>query len=445
MGLPFGINVIGYVSSNVSLGITARQFIKLFQEKGVPVAVHDIDFGRSERGRDFDFQSLVVQEGNELPYSINMFFLAVGQLPQLLLKSSPDIFSSERLNVGLLWYEVTSIPSHLAEALSRLDVLVCGSGFVKHIFDTNVRNTLTIECKHPLYLPSHIVPSREKFGLPKDCVLFICSFDPHHDPARKNPFAVIDAFLLAYPLRDEGAHLVVKLNNADVKTNSCDPESLLQQLKVRCTNDHRIHILPQSLPYLEVLSLYASCDVFVSLHRSEGLGLGPLESMLLGKPVIATAWSGNMSYMKHSNSCLVGYDLIPYSGMGADGPFQLRNKAKWAEPRVSEAADWMRVLAQDANLRREIGSKAAIDAAAYHREAQRADFLDELKHIVNEKGWLPSRTSTKWTQIDRLRQLQQAVYFAGWNGFKRHVRHELDRRVVWRLNKLLNQFRKPKL
>ncbi len=435
MTRPFGINVIGYVSSNVSLGITARQFIKLFQEKGVPVAVHDIDFGRSESGRDFEFQPLVIPAGSELPYSVNMFFVALYQLSPLLLKSSPDIFSGERLNVGLIWYEVTSIPDHHAEALALLDVLVCGSGFVKHIFDTNVRDTLTIECKHPLYLPSGIVPSRERFGLPPDCVLFICSFDPHHDPARKNPFAVIDAFLSAFPVRDEGAHLVVKLNNPDVKTEDCDPGALVQQLRQQCANDPRIHILSQSLPYSEVLSLYASCDVFVSLHRSEGLGLGPLESMLLGKPVIATAWSGNMSYMKHANSCLVGYDLIPYSGMGADGPFQLRNKAKWAEPRVSEAADWMRVLAYDANIRREIGGKAAIDAAAYHRKAQRADFLNELECIVKEKQWLHSRTSTKWTQIDRLRQLQQGVKFSGWKGFKCRMRHEFDRRVLWRFKR----------
>ncbi len=432
MARPFGINVIGYVSSNVSLGITARQFIRLFLLKGIPVAVYDIDYHRSENGQDFEFQSLVVPTGAELPYSINLLFLAVGQLPRFLLNPPLGIFEPTRLNAGLMWYEVTSIPDHQAEALGMLDVLVCGSSFVRQIFDTNVPSTLTLGCKHPVYLPPEVIPNRELFGLPLDRVLFMSSFDPHHDPARKNPFAAIDAFLSAFPQGDEGAHLVVKLNNAEVKTKSCDPQVLVQQLRERCGNDQRIHMLPQSLPYHEVVSLYASCDVFVSLHRSEGLGLGPLECMLLGKPVVATAWSGNMSYMKHSNSCLVGYDLVPYSGMGADGPFKWRKKAKWAEPRIDEAADWMRLLAGDADLRKTIGAKAATDAAAYHAEAESAAFLAELESIQREKELLPSRATDKEMQVARLLKAQRRIDFAGWHGLRRRIQNELDRRLLWR-------------
>lgn len=52
--------------------------------------------------------------------------------------------------------------------------------------------------------------------------------------------------------------------------------------------DARIKFVCETMTYGEVLALYAACDVFVSLHRSEGLGLGPLEAMMLGKAVIAT-------------------------------------------------------------------------------------------------------------------------------------------------------------
>ena len=56
-------------------------------------------------------------------------------------------------------------------------------------------------------------------------------------------------------------------------------------------------LLEKPMSYVEVLSLYASCDVLVSLHRSEGLGLNMLEAMSLGVPVLATGWSGNMDFM----------------------------------------------------------------------------------------------------------------------------------------------------
>ena len=47
----------------------------------------------------------------------------------------------------------------------------------------------------------------------------------------------------------------------------------------------------------EVKNLVRCSDCFVSLHRSEGYGFGIAEAMVLGKPVIATAYSGNMDFM----------------------------------------------------------------------------------------------------------------------------------------------------
>ena len=46
----------------------------------------------------------------------------------------------------------------------------------------------------------------------------------------------------------------------------------------------------------------AACDAYVSLHRSEGTGLTITDAMALGKPVIATGWSGNMDFMNVANS-----------------------------------------------------------------------------------------------------------------------------------------------
>ena len=43
--------------------------------------------------------------------------------------------------------------------------------------------------------------------------------------------------------------------------------------------------------------LIVSCDAYVSLHRSEGFGITMAEAMLLGKPVVATDYSGNIDFM----------------------------------------------------------------------------------------------------------------------------------------------------
>ena len=57
-------------------------------------------------------------------------------------------------------------------------------------------------------------------------------------------------------------------------------------------------------------ALMAACDCYVSLHRSEGFGLTMAEAMAIGKPVIATGYSGNVDFMNSGNSHLIEYAMI---------------------------------------------------------------------------------------------------------------------------------------
>ena len=55
----------------------------------------------------------------------------------------------------------------------------------------------------------------------------------------------------------------------------------------------------------ERLALVADVDCYVSLHRSEGLGLTMAEAMAAGTPVIATGYSGNLDFMLPGSALLV--------------------------------------------------------------------------------------------------------------------------------------------
>jgi glycosyltransferase involved in cell wall biosynthesis len=94
----------------------------------------------------------------------------------------------------------------------------------------------------------------------------------------------------------------------------------------------------------------------LSLHRGEGFGLVLAEAMLLGKPVVATGWSGNTDFMDATNAALVGYRLVP----ARDD--RLVYRGLWAEPDVEEAALLLRKLADDADLRRDLGRRARASA-----------------------------------------------------------------------------------
>ena len=103
--------------------------------------------------------------------------------------------------------------------------------------------------------------------------------------------------------------------------------------------------------------LFASADCFVSLHRSEGLGLGMAHAMYLGKPVIATNYSGNLEFMNSDNSLLVDYTMIELKE--DSGPYE--RGTHWAEPNVEYAANLMRWVYEHRAESEALGARAAAD------------------------------------------------------------------------------------
>jgi len=76
--------------------------------------------------------------------------------------------------------------------------------------------------------------------------------------------------------------------------------------------------------------------------------------MLLGKPVVATAYSGNLAFMDADNSCLVGYSLVPVK----EGEYPAWEGQHWAEPDIDQAAAYLQRLADDPAYARQVGEKA---------------------------------------------------------------------------------------
>lgn len=378
---PFGFNVIGYVSGNLGVGVTARNVIQAIIDKGYPVAILDLDPGLGRGKYDKRYEQYVVDSPEELIYAVNLFISPLVDLHGLL-ESAPELLGKNRLNVSWNIWELSVVPPVWAESLQRMDALVAISDFIRHTFDFSLSGMKTIAAPPALYLPEGVRPSRERFGLPPDGTIFITSFDPFSDPVRKNPEAVVDAFERSLGQNPQ-AYLILKLNNAKA---GGEFHPAVKALQARCEAHPRMLLFTETLDYADVLSLYDSCDVYVSLHRAEGLGLGLMEAMTLGKPVIATAWSGNMTFMDHTNSCLVGYDLIPVRGSTlAYSAEILGDSAVWADAHIDEAAAWMKRLMDDPGLREKIGKHAAQAAADFQEDARQAAFINEIRHIWDHR------------------------------------------------------------
>src|SRR5262249_54900745 len=142
-----------------------------------------------------------------------------------------------------------------------------------------------------------------------------------------------------------------------------------------------IHLIDRTLSRHEVDSLLACSDCFVSLHRSEGFGLSIAESMALGKPVIATYWSGNVDFMDDSCAACIDFEIRRFGGNY--GPYKADQQ--WAEPSIESASRWMRSLYEE----RAIGRRLAAAGRKKIREALSARAVgklvrDRLEQIRNQ-------------------------------------------------------------
>jgi glycosyltransferase involved in cell wall biosynthesis len=401
-----GFNVIGHVTGNLGLGVLARNVVRMIVMRGYPVSVLDVDPGLGRGGHDLAFEGLLVRSPDALPYSINLFVLPAPSLHALLLDLDALVLDESRLNVALPMWELSVLPLGWRSIFEFFDVLVAGSTFIRSTLDFSLSNTFVLEGAQPLFLPGEAPVDRRRFGIPEHKIVFLTTYEPHSDPRRKNPQGAVEAFLRALS-DDPHACLVVNANNAAVGGGEHLSLAHLRGLAAGC---ERVFFLTEDYPYADVLSLLASVDVVVSLHRAEGLGLVPMEAMALGKPVIATAWSGNMEYMNHTNACLVDYALsaVPAS---ADTYHQLLGgvPAVWAEPNLVTAAAWMKRLADDAAYREALGRRAREDIEAYNAEALRGAYLEELETVYRHRGILCPKIAERRQRLEKLREGPDAL------------------------------------
>ena len=390
---PAGVNLIGHVTGPMGLGVAARNTLAMLDASGRRFTAIDIDAGGGRGGVDRSWQRAIASPP-DAPHPVNWFQLNPPEIAALVAGRPGWLDPHAHANVCVPFWELPRLPAAPAwlAGLGAMDLVLAPSRFVLDAIRTSAPHVAVAHYPQTVILPDGIASRRGDFGLPSDEVLFHVAADASSDLERKNPVAAIRAFRAAFP---EGGKvgLVVKLGQTRAGYAWADPAALLAE----AAGHPGIHIVDRDLAYADALSLAASCDVCVSLHRSEGLGLGMLEAMTLGKPVIATAWSGNMDFTAEGHACLVGFDLVPvrarhpaYAPAFA-GPGQV-----WAEPRPAEAVAWMRALAADAGLRAEIGGRARQAAEALRVRVLSGEVLAEVDRAVAAALGSRNRFRRRW-------------------------------------------------
>jgi len=368
-----GVNLIGFLGADMGLGVAARNTATLLELRGVSVHGLEIDAGMGRSRPGLAPRGICVPDGEHLRHGINLWHLNPPEIGNLMASGEARI-DWNRCNACVPFWELSCLPEDWFQALDAMDMILAPSRFIESAMATSLGSARIRHFPIPLDLPAPAGWDRQALGIPEGDMVFAASFDFGSTLERKNPLGVLEAFMRAFQ-GDPRSHLLLKGNNASMNAAS---SRLAAFLKEKFGAWKNIRILDRPMAYPEVLALYRCADAYVSLHRSEGLGLGLMECMALGKPVVGTGWSGNLEFMRDANSLLVRHRLVPVDDKSLYGRQLTGKQAVWAEPDLDDAVRCMRLLADNPGIRSEIGGRAAEAIRAYNAEARRGLALEDL-------------------------------------------------------------------
>jgi len=341
-----GVNVVGHLRAELGVGESARLMIDALTAGDIPHATASVDkHVQSRQGATFSASSSTAPfDTTLLCVNADMTATVSATIPALLSRS---------YRIGMWYWEVEDFPIAQHDAFNYVDEVWVATDFIRKAIEPHspvpVR-TIT----PPLPKPRTSARTRTQIGLPER-PYFLFSFDFLSTAERKNPWGLVDAFEDAFA-PDEGPLLVIKSINADRRPSDAE------RLRLRVAGRPDVILLEDYLDAEDRDALVGLCTCYVSLHRAEGLGLTMAEAMALGKPVIATGYSGNLEFMTQANSFLVPWNptAIP-TGCEPYPP-----GGTWAEPDTTVAAALMRTVYTDPELAQERGRQAAEDIRRLH-------------------------------------------------------------------------------
>jgi glycosyltransferase involved in cell wall biosynthesis len=389
------VNVAGFFRAELGIGGAARSLLSALEAAGIPF--NTISFCTTASRQDNPF---VDRRDNSAQADLNIACINPDLFSSFAKETGRELFHG-RYTIGVWFWEVEDFPKSLHGAFDYVDELWVASQFMHETF-LKVSPKPVFKYRLPIVTPQ-VDPSlsRRDLGLPERFT-FLFSFDLFSVLERKNPIGLIRAFTRAFPDCD-GPVLVIKTINGDKRCLE------MEKLKYAVRGRSDIILREGYLSEIENNTMTALADCYVSLHRSEGFGLTIAEAMALGKPVIATAYSGNMEFMTPENSypcpfvrAEVGSEREPYP---AD--------SHWSDPDAEAAAQLLRYVYLHQEEARSRGLRAAEDIRVRHSPQAAAPIIAERIATIRRRRATARPFRSIGFLEDRLEMLEASLRRTG--------------------------------
>jgi glycosyltransferase involved in cell wall biosynthesis len=372
-GLP-EIRLAGFLHSGLGLGEAGRRIARSLQAAGVPVLTHAWE---KTDVAAVPFETSAPGTAGQGP-GISLLSLNGDQIPSFLHHASPS-FTDQKYVISVWFWELEDLAPGMEEGFKYVDEVWAATPFIQAALTKRSGEVPVHLFPHPVEPPAGDAASAMARFPFEGRFVFLLAFDYQSCAKRKNPGGVCDAFVRAFPEASAGGPLcVIKSINANL--HPVDHALLKRRWAARPD----IVFMDEFLSTADRDLLTWRADACVSLHRSEGLGLTLLEGMAIGKPCLATAYSGNTSFMTAENSWLISCTMVPVGR----GSLHYEATQQWADPDPDAAAAAMREIAAGGP---EVQARAAAGQAFvlkhYHPDAAGA----AMRALLEKAATLPPR------------------------------------------------------
>lgn len=343
------ITISGFFSDPRGVAHAARLSADTLEAAGLPVVRHDIG-------------ALLSGTIPPPPSGEGGVLLLHANAPEAtpLLRAWPTSTWAGRYRIGYWVWELPVPPPSWRAPLGWLDEVWTPSRFsAAALRELGQPGKIRI-FPHPVQ-PTTKAGDRARFGIGAEEIAVLTAFDFRSTRARKNPEGAIEAYRTAFPNPDGKTRLIIK--GLAPESDRAGARALAEIAASRGD----ITIIDRTLDEREMGVLFASIDIYLSLHRAEGFGLMPAQAMAMGKAVVMTGWSGVTEFADANSAAFVPYQLV--AARDPSGLYELPG-AVWAEPDVLAAASSLRMLATDPEARRALGARAAQAISRYAQNAE---------------------------------------------------------------------------
>lgn len=333
-------------------------------------------------------------------------------------------------NIGVTaGVETTIMPPECIEGINRMDKVLVSSNFTKEVisktrFDKKDNKTDqlvgVLECTTPIDvlfegIDLDIYNNKAESEPAIDdvmrdvsesfCFLFVGHWlqgDFMQD--RKNVSGLIWTFLNAFKNKTKQPALILKTSRGNTSlVDRHELRKIIQQIKSQCDSTRlpNIYLLHSDLTDEEMNALYNHPKVkaHVSFTRGEGFGRPLLEATISGKPMVVSAWSGQMDFLNPEYVNLINGKLTQVHKSASDKKFLL-NEASWFEIDYNMAGSTMKDMVDN--------YKKYLEKSRKHRQYTKDRFT--FNHMVELLGTqledVNSKPQTVGLQLPKLKKKQ---------------------------------------